>query len=438
MKYSSLIKACMTSLLLSLCLSSAAFALDVTSATAKPNENGGAVMGGMPTRITWEAMVENQETITNLSLELPADTQVSPDTTSVTLLEGLNRLTSAYTVTVDTTNATTVHVAFESPVPAQTLIRVQAENATLPVTGGTFSIEGEYISGEGTTHALAPSPEITYTTVTTAERISAWLADQSWVQAWNSNTFLHLFFDPTIMATSIPQVAKGWLISIGLVACGIPLAIPIGFVFSLLRMSSWRVLRAIASVYVNIVRGTPMFLQIYIAFFGLPLLGLALDNFVLGALVMAINSGAYLCEIFRVGIQSINKGQFEAARSLGMTAAQTMRFVILPQAFKRVLPTMTNECILLYKDTSLLAAVGIMETVMYAKVITAATGNITPYIVAAFFYLIVTLPLSAFTRRLEEETVNAPSRAEQGKKPCSWKPSINNKRDVLRIKTADL
>ena len=114
-----------------------------------------------------------------------------------------------------------------------------------------------------------------------------------------------------------------------------------------------------------------------------------------------MNSGAYLCEIFRGGIQSISKGQFEAARSLGMNGAQTMVFVIIPQTLRRVLPTMTSEFILLYKDTSLLAAVGVMEVVMYAKTIVAATGSITPYIVAACFYLVITLPLAKLVGLLE-------------------------------------
>jgi len=155
-------------------------------------------------------------------------------------------------------------------------------------------------------------------------------------------------------------------------------------------------------LYVNVVRGTPVFLQIYIAFFGLPLAGVQIPPFILGVIVLALNSSAYQCEIFRAGIQSISKGQFEASRSLGMTGAQTMMFVIIPQTIRRVLPTMTSEFILLYKDTSLLAAVGVMEIVMYAKTIVASTGSITPYIVAAVFYLVLTIPLANLVGKLEE------------------------------------
>ena len=190
------------------------------------------------------------------------------------------------------------------------------------------------------------------------------------------------------------MVFWGFLQALAIVACAFPLAIPVGLALALMRMSRFRVLRGIATAYVNVVRGTPLFLQIYIAFFGLPLAGVQIPSFPLGVIVLFMNSGAYLCEIFRAGIQSISKGQFEASRSLGMNGAQTMFYVIIPQTVRRVIPTMTSEFILLYKDTSMLAAVGVMEVVMYAKTIVAATGSITPYIVAAFFYLIITLPLA--------------------------------------------
>ena len=435
-----------TCIIASICVCPA-YAIDVTKTTAKPNEDSGLVMGGTPTRITWEAIVSPGEEVTNLCLELPASTDIESSDVRVQTLQGLDNLKVPYNVDVHSDDTTRVDITFENPVVADTLISTQLGNCTLPAQGGTLQISGTYTTSLDEIYTLMPSPTIEYTTTTIPERIAAWLGEMKWVQAWNSQTFLHLFFDPTIIVTSIPQVAKGWVCALGLIACGIPLAIPLGFIFCLMRMSHIAILRAIASVYVNIVRGTPMFLQIYIAFFGLPLLGLVLNNFLLGAIVMAINSGAYLCEIFRVGIQSINPGQYEAARSLGMTRMQTMCYIIIPQAFKRVLPTMTNECILLYKDTSLLAAVGIMETVMYAKVITAATGNITPYIVAALFYLIVTIPLGALTRHMEEETTH-PSRKKPSNKRSGhlmrkrnhkpWTPDINPQKDVLAIKTADL
>ncbi len=427
-----------------------AHALEVTSCTAKPNQDGtGAIMGATPTRVTWEAQAAEGESLSQITLDMPDGTHLMADQVKVTALDGLDRIDVATETYVENGDVT---IDFPEGTPAGLLIRVEMHKTELPADGGTFTIEGTATAADGTAMSTVAPDAITVTGISAAEQISQWLALQPWVQAWNSNTFLHLFFDPTIMVTSFPQVAKGWLTALGLVLCGIPMAVPLGFLAALLRMSKFRLARAVASVYVNVVRGTPMFLQIYIAFFGLPLLGIALDNFVLGAVVMAFNSGAYLCEIFRAGIQSISKGQFEAARSLGMTSAQTMVHVIVPQALRRVIPTVTNEFILLYKDTSLLAAVGLSETVMFAKVITANTGNITPYIVAAIFYLIVTLPMSAWTRRMEEKTANRQiahgktrksglfgrknGGGQGGRTP--WTPDTEPARDVLAIKTADL
>ena len=171
------------------------------------------------------------------------------------------------------------------------------------------------------------------------------------------------------------------------------------------------VLYVIAAGYMGVSRMTPGVREytdsircrpaVYASAEELPLAGVQIPNIPLGVIVLFMNSGAYLCEIFRAGIQSIPKGQFEASRSLGMNGAQTMLFVIIPQTVRRVIPTMTSEFILLYKDTSMLAAVGVMEIVMYAKTIVAATGSITPYIVAALFYLIITLPLAKVVGKLE-------------------------------------
>ena len=136
----------------------------------------------------------------------------------------------------------------------------------------------------------------------------------------------------------------------------------------------------------------------------------------LAIVVLAVNSGAYLCEIFRAGIQSVPKGQFEASRSLGMTGPQTMFYVIIPQTIRRVIPTMTSEFILLYKDTSLLAAVGVMELMLYSRSIVSLTGNMTPYIVAACFYLIVTLPLIRVVGNLEKRLALADSGGTAPKK----------------------
>lgn len=382
--------------------------------TAKSNQDGGTnIMGATATRITWQGKADAGEQIKSVTLNLPEGTSLQDGGTTVTVLDGLSRLNIDSKAIVDGSN---VSVDFSEPTPAGTIVMVELNNAMFPSDGGSMQITGSYTDGMGAAHDVPESSRpIDVVSTSAVDQLSSWLAQQPWVQAWNSNKFLHLFFDPTIVVTSVPAVFWGWLLALGLVAASFPLAIPIGLMWALCRMSKRRILRAIASVYINVVRGTPLFLQIYIAFFGLPLLGIAIDNFVLGIIVLVMNSSAYQAEIFRAGIQSINKGQFEAARSLGMNGAQTMIYVIIPQTFRRVIPTMTSEFILLYKDTSLLAAVGVMEIMMFAKTITAATGNVTPYIVAACFYLVVTIPLTHVINNMEARLINGTPKTRQKK-----------------------
>lgn len=388
-------------LALSFALPIQAHALDVERWTAKPNKDGDSttVMGATATRVTWQGQSAEDESIASVVLEMPEGTAVEAENVKTTVIADLDRLEASSRTTVE---GTTVTVALDEPAPAGALVMIELNRTLLPGGGGTFGLAGSYTTADGQQHDM-PATDQTITVVGTspAEQLSSWLGAQEWVQAWNSNKFLNLFFNPTLIVTSVPALVAGWLISIGIVIVSFPLSIPLGLIWSFLRMAKSRIPRAIGATYINIVRGTPLFLQLYIAFFGLPLMGLQVDNFVLGAIVLVMNSSAYLAEIFRAGIQSINKGQFEASRSLGMNGAQTMLFVIIPQTVRRVIPTMTSEFILMYKDTSLLAAVGVTELMMYAKTITAATGNVTPYIVAAGFYLIVTIPLTKLINSME-------------------------------------
>ena len=389
-------------LALSFALPIQAHALDVERWTAKPNKDGDSttVMGATATRVTWQGQSAEDESIASVVLEMPEGTTVEAENVKTTVIAELDRLEASSQTSVE---GTTVTVTLDEPAPAGALIMVELNRTLLPGGGGTFGLAGTYTTADGQQHDMpATDQAITVVGTSPAEQLSSWLGAQEWVQAWNSNKFLNLFFNPSLIVTSVPALVAGWLISIGIVIISFPLSIPLGLIWSFLRMAKSRIPRAIGATYINIVRGTPLFLQLYIAFFGLPLMGLQVDNFVLGAIVLVMNSSAYLAEIFRAGIQSINKGQFEASRSLGMNGAQTMLFVIIPQTVRRVIPTMTSEFILMYKDTSLLAAVGVTELMMYAKTITAATGNVTPYIVAAGFYLIVTIPLTKLINSMEQ------------------------------------
>jgi polar amino acid transport system substrate-binding protein len=222
-----------------------------------------------------------------------------------------------------------------------------------------------------------------------------------------------MFLKPQLILTSLFSLFPGWLVCLGIVVAAYPFAIVLGLIFALMKISRLRIVRAVAVVYINILRGTPLFLQIYIMFFGLPMMHINIDNNILGIIVMAINSSAYLAEIFRAGIESIPTGQYEAAASLGMGHLQTMVNIILPQTIRRVIPTVTSDFIMAFKDTSLLSSVGVMELMMFSKNLTSVTGNMTPYVTAAIFYLIVTLPLIKVVTIIEKRM----ARSERGGGP---------------------
>jgi len=148
-----------------------------------------------------------------------------------------------------------------------------------------------------------------------------------------------------------------------------------------------------------------------------------------GFLVLSLNSAAYLCEIFRAGIQSIPKGQMEAARSLGMTTPQAMTYVIIPQTIRRILPTMMSEFILLFKDTALLAAVGIGEIVLRSREVAAAKFNPSPYVLASVFYLMLTIPLGRFVARLEDKLAESEG-GGGGKRPPTVPSAVDAKHEV--------
>lgn len=413
-----------------------ALALDTTSNTARPNgDTGSEVYGGTETRITWEGQAKSDEAITQITITLPEGTDFSTNDARVTLLSGKNNMDRTVIDAEVSIEGNTFVAKFPEAYGPGGYFRIEIYEVFFSAQGGEMPISGTYTLADGQTLPFEAEP-ISVSSVSFTDQLSRYLDNQDWVKAWNSNKFLRLFFNPALIVSSIPLVFEGFLMAIAIVAVSFPTAIPIGLLLALMRMAhsrdgasaisrtGSRILRAIASIYVNVVRGTPLFLQIYIAFFGLPLAGIQIPPFFLGWLVLSMNSAAYMCEIFRAGIQSIPKGQTEAARSLGMNGAQTMVFVIIPQTVSRVIPTLTSEFILLYKDTSMLAAVGVMEMVYDAKMIVANTGSITPYIVAALFYLIITLPLAKFVGNLERKLNGEPPKKR--KKAKSKKIEVQN------------
>ena len=373
--------------------------LAVTSATAKSNEDSGnGVLGGIATRLTWEATTGSDEgDVSQIEFELPEGGSFESTDVKVTLLDGLNQTGVKASCSLD---GSKLVIKFADPVAAGSQIRVVVPDVVFPSNAGAYAVTGSYVA-DGDKRDLPESPTISVSESTMVQEIVAWLDAQPWVAAWNSNPFLGMFFKPQIIVTSIASLFKGWGIALAVTAIGFPLAIPIGLLFAFMKISHSRMLRGIAVTYINVLRGTPLFLQIYIAFFGFPMIGLNVPNLPLGVGVLAINCSAYLAEIFRAGIESVPHGQAEAAYSLGMTWSQVMSRIVIPQAVRCVIPTMTSEFVMLYKDTSLLSSVGVMELMLFSKNLTATTGNITPYICAALYYLVVTIPLIHIVTKVE-------------------------------------
>lgn len=204
----------------------------------------------------------------------------------------------------------------------------------------------------------------------------------------------------------IPQllVAVRW--TLALTICAAVLGTALGLVIALMRISRSRLLRALATGYVTLLRGTPLMLQLLFIYYGLPQIDprLTFDPFPAAVIGMGLNSGAYIAEIIRAAIQSIDKGQMEAARSLGLSYGQAMRFVILPQTYRRLIPPMVNELVALSKDTAQAMVIGLEELLRTGSHLASRFARPGPaYLWTAVFYLGITVVLSAVATHLEQK-----------------------------------
>lgn len=175
------------------------------------------------------------------------------------------------------------------------------------------------------------------------------------------------------------------------------LAVPFGLALALLRLSSWRLVGGVVNGYIWLMRGTPLMLQMLFIYFALPfvpVIGVRLPDFPAAIVAFVLNYAAYFAEIFRAGIQSIERGQYEAAKVLGLSYGQAMRRVVLPQVVKRILPPMSNETITLVKDTSLIYVLAMNDLLRAARGLVQRDFTTMPFVVAAAFYLLMTLVLT--------------------------------------------
>ena len=202
---------------------------------------------------------------------------------------------------------------------------------------------------------------------------------------------------------AFPFLLEGLKVTIYIFVIAIILGFIIGLIMALLRLSKVGILNWIAKIFIDAIRGTPILVQLFFFYFGLNALEfISLDRTTAGIITVAINAGAYFAEIIRAGIQSMDKGQTEAARSLGLTSTQNMRYIILPQAFRRMLPTFTNQAIISLKDTSLLSVIGIADLTQQGQIAIAATFKAFEiWLVVGIMYFILIYLLSLLSSFLE-------------------------------------
>ena len=206
-----------------------------------------------------------------------------------------------------------------------------------------------------------------------------------------------------IIVNAFPLLIEGAIFTIQITVLSVAIGIVIGLFVGIGRISSIKIIRYLSAVYVDFLRGTPLLVQIFLIYFALPVItGINMNPFVAAITACSINSGAYVAEIFRARIQSIDEGQMEAGRSLGLSWVQTMRYIIVPQAFKRVIPPLGNEFIALLKDSSLVSVIGFEELTRRGQLVIARTyASLEIWICVALIYLVMTLSISRFVAYLE-------------------------------------
>jgi polar amino acid transport system permease protein len=222
--------------------------------------------------------------------------------------------------------------------------------------------------------------------------------------------FLHAFFSPLDFLRAVPQVWDGFQTNIKLMVIAELLVLVFALLVAIVRGLPGPAafpLRAVAIVYTDFFRGTPLILVAYVLALGVPALGLAvisnLSLFVYGIIALTLVYTAYVTEVYRAGIESVHPSQRMAARSLGLTYSQALRFVILPQAIRRVIPPLLNDFIGLQKDTAIITVIGVTEATAQAGFYSYDYFNYAGYTVAAAFFIILTIPLARFTDHLIKE-----------------------------------
>lgn len=213
--------------------------------------------------------------------------------------------------------------------------------------------------------------------------------------------FVETFFKPSIIASTWPSIAKGMLVTIEIAALVVITGLALGLGLAVLRTLRNRLLDALIIVFVDFFRAIPPLVAVLLIYFGLPNVGINLPSFAVLWLVLSLVLAAFAEEIFWAGILSVRKGQWEAARSTGLTFGQTLLFVILPQAVRLGVPPLTNRTIAITKNTALGTVIGVPEIINNATTAVSFIGNATPLVMGAIAYLILFIPIIALGAWIE-------------------------------------
>jgi His/Glu/Gln/Arg/opine family amino acid ABC transporter permease subunit len=208
-----------------------------------------------------------------------------------------------------------------------------------------------------------------------------------------------------LMTSLFPKLLAGFVITLAIAAAAMPLALVFGLLLLLPRIESSAVFVVPTASFIELMRNTPLLLQIYLIYFGLPLLGFYPSEFTCGTLGIAVQHGCFLTEIYRGAIESVSQRQWDAARGIGMGRLKAFRYVILPQALLRILGPLGNQLIILIKDTSLVSAIGVMELTMTGKMaIERSAASAEIFVAIALFYLVLTTGVGGALRFIESRT----------------------------------
>ena len=232
-------------------------------------------------------------------------------------------------------------------------------------------------------------------------------------------------FDPVWAA--LPKLLDGLGVTVGLAGAAIALGFGLGLFLAMGRVYAPKPISLLCNAYIQLFRGTPLMVQLFIIYYGLPTLGLHFTPFASGMLALGLNTAAYQAEYFRGAIQAVRGGQMQAARSVGMSRIQAIRFIVLPQALRLVIPAWSNEFILIFKATSIVFSIAILDLMGVAKRIGSRNFNyFESYLVVAAFYLVIVLILTLLLRSVER-AVYVPGLG------APIKPSPKRIRDIKRI-----